>query len=82
MADAKSTVSENTKTENKGVQIPELINFLKAGAHFGHKTSAWNPKMKKFIYESRNGVHIIDLVKSRALLEKAQIGRASCRERV
>ncbi|MDD3474642.1 MAG: 30S ribosomal protein S2 [Candidatus Dojkabacteria bacterium] len=71
MADAKSTVSENTKTENKGVQIPELINFLKAGAHFGHKTSAWNPKMKKFIYESRNGVHIIDLVKSRALLEKA-----------
>ena len=71
MADAKSTVSKNTKTENKGVQIPELINFLKAGAHFGHKKSAWNPKMKKFIYEQRNGVHIIDLVKSRALLEKA-----------
>ena len=71
MADEKSTVSENTKTENKGVQIPELINFLKAGAHFGHKKSAWNPKMKKFIYEQRNGVHIIDLVKSRALLEKA-----------
>ena len=73
MADAKSTVSENTKTENKGIQIPELINFLKAGAHFGHKKSAWDPKMKKFIYEQRNGVHIIDLVKSRALLEKALI---------
>lgn len=73
MADAKSTVSKNTKTENKGVQIPELINFLKAGAHFGHKTSAWNPKMKKFIYEQRNGVHIIDLVKSRSLLEKALV---------
>jgi len=71
MADKKSTVSKDTKTENKGVQIPKLIEFLKAGAHFGHKTSAWNPKMKKFIYEERNGVHIIDLVKSRALLEKA-----------
>jgi small subunit ribosomal protein S2 len=71
MADKKSTVSKSTKTENKGVQIPELIKFLKAGAHFGHKTSAWNPKMKKYIYEERNGVHIIDLVKSRALLERA-----------
>ncbi len=71
MPDKKSTVSEDTKTENKGVQIPELIEFLKAGAHFGHKTSAWNPKMKKYIYEARNGVHIIDLVKSRSLLENA-----------
>jgi small subunit ribosomal protein S2 len=71
MADKKSTVSKETKTQNKGVQIPELIKFLKAGSHFGHKTSAWNPKMKKYIYEERNGVHIIDLVKSRALLEKA-----------
>jgi small subunit ribosomal protein S2 len=71
MADKKSKVSKDTKTENKGVQIPELIEFLKAGAHFGHKTSAWHPKMKKYIYEQRNGVHIIDLVKSRALLERA-----------
>jgi small subunit ribosomal protein S2 len=71
MADKKSKVSKNAKTENKSVQIPELIKFLKAGAHFGHKTSAWHPKMKKYIYEQRNGVHIIDLVKSRALLERA-----------
>jgi small subunit ribosomal protein S2 len=71
MADKKSEVSKNAKTENKGVQIPELIEFLKAGAHFGHKKSAWHPKMEKYIYEERNGIHIIDLVKSRALLEKA-----------
>ena len=43
MAEKKKTVSKDTKTENKSVQIPELIKFLKAGAHFGHKTSAWNP---------------------------------------
>jgi small subunit ribosomal protein S2 len=71
MADKKSKNSQETKSKNKGVQIPELIEFLKAGAHFGHKTSAWNPKMEKYIYDERNGVHIIDLVKSRALLERA-----------
>jgi len=71
MADKKSKVSKNAKTKNKGVEIPELIEFLKAGAHFGHKTSAWHPKMEKYIYDERNGVHIIDLVKSRALLERA-----------
>ena len=71
MADKKSTVSKDAKTKNNGVQIPELIEFLKAGAHFGHKKSAWDPKMKRYIYEERNGVHIIDLVKSRALLERA-----------
>jgi small subunit ribosomal protein S2 len=71
MADKKSKVSKGTKTKNKSVQIPKLIEFLKAGAHFGHKKSAWVPKMEKYIYEKRNGVHIIDLVKSRALLERA-----------
>ncbi|MCD4811555.1 30S ribosomal protein S2 [bacterium] len=71
MKDKKSTVSTNTKTKNKGVKIPELMKFLKAGAHFGHKTSAWNPKMKKYIYQQRNGVHIIDLIKSKPMLEKA-----------
>jgi len=71
MAEKKKTVSKDSKTKNKAVQIPELINFLKAGAHFGHKTSAWNPQMKSYIYAERNGVHIIDLVKSRALLERA-----------
>ncbi|MCD4756490.1 30S ribosomal protein S2 [bacterium] len=71
MADKKSTVSTNTKTKNKGVKIPELMEFLKAGAHFGHKKSAWNPKMQKYIYQQRNGVHIIDLVKSKPMLEKA-----------
>lgn len=72
MADKNTAVSnKNTETQIKGVQIPELLDFLKAGSHFGHKKSAWNPKMKKYIYETRNGVHIIDLVKSRPMLEKA-----------
>ena len=45
--------------------------LLEAGVHFGHKTGRWNPKMKKYIYTSRNGIYIIDLEKSAALIENA-----------
>ncbi len=44
-----------------GVTIKEL---LEAGAHFGHQTRRWNPKMKRFIFEERNGIYIIDLAKT------------------
>jgi small subunit ribosomal protein S2 len=45
--------------------------LLEAGVHFGHQTRRWNPKMKPFIYDARNGIHIIDLSKSLAQLEAA-----------
>ncbi len=48
-----------------------LLDLLKSGAHFGHKTSRWNPKMKPYIFASRNNIHIIDLEKTRANLQKA-----------
>ena len=44
-----------------GVTVKEL---LEAGAHFGHQTHRWNPKMKRFIFEERNGIYIIDLAKT------------------
>ncbi len=44
-----------------GVTIKEL---LEAGAHFGHQTHRWNPKMRRFIFEERNGIYIIDLAKT------------------
>ncbi len=62
---------EETKTKMPEVTMPTLEELLQAGAHFGHKTSAWNPKMKKFIYTERNGVHIIDLVATLTQLKKA-----------
>jgi small subunit ribosomal protein S2 len=49
----------------------ELTTLLDAGAHFGHLTRRWNPKMKPFIFMERNGIHIIDLKKTRELLEGA-----------
>jgi small subunit ribosomal protein S2 len=47
-------------------------DLLDAGLHFGHQTKRWNPKMKKFIFDARNGIYIIDLDKSLDLLKKAQ----------
>lgn len=49
----------------------ELTDLLDAGAHFGHLTRRWNPKMKPFIFMERNGIHIIDLKKTQELLEGA-----------
>lgn len=52
-------------------KLPTIEEMLKAGMHFGHLTSKWHPKMEPFIFTSRNGVHIIDLMKSRKMLSTA-----------
>lgn len=52
------------------MKIPSLLEMLQAGVHFGHQVSRWHPKMKQFIFTKRNGVHIIDLEKTQAELEK------------
>ena len=48
-----------------------MSEMLDAGVHFGHQTRYWNPKMKQYIYGSRNGVHIINLDKTVACLDDA-----------
>ena len=48
-----------------------LRALLEAGCHFGHQVSRWNPKANEFIYGSREGIHIIDLVKTKKALENA-----------
>jgi len=48
-----------------------LQDLLVAGTHFGHLTRRWNPKMKRFIFMERNGIHIIDLKKSLECLQQA-----------
>jgi small subunit ribosomal protein S2 len=48
-----------------------LLELLKSGAHFGHKTSRWNPKMKPYIFTVRNDIHILDLEKTKKALMKA-----------
>jgi small subunit ribosomal protein S2 len=48
-----------------------LEDLLASGAHFGHLTRRWNPKMKPYIFMERNGIHIIDLKKTQELAEEA-----------
>lgn len=48
-----------------------IQEMLDSAVHFGHKTQKWNPKMKKYLYGSRNGIHIFDLQKTQQALEKA-----------
>jgi small subunit ribosomal protein S2 len=50
------------------IGVKELLD---AGVHFGHQTKRWNPKMKPFIFDARNGIHIIDLSKTLNQLEAA-----------
>ena len=54
-----------------------LSELLEAGVHFGHQTRRWNPKMRKFIFTERNGIHIIDLRKT---LDRLAIAKEAVRE--
>ncbi len=45
--------------------------LLEAGVHFGHQTHRWNPRMRRFIFAQRNGIHIVDLQQTMGLLEQA-----------
>ncbi|MEO7521072.1 MAG: 30S ribosomal protein S2 [Gemmatimonas sp.] len=51
---------------------PSLEQLLAAGVHFGHQTRRWNPKMRRFIFAERNGIHIIDLQKTLRQIDLAQ----------
>ena len=51
--------------------VVSMNNLLEAGVHFGHQTKRWNPKMKEYIYTSRDDIYIIDLQKTAAKIEEA-----------
>src|ERR1019366_8190126 len=58
----------------KGLFMAEITlkELLEAGAHFGHQTQRWNPKMKPFIHSARGGVYIIDLAQTQKRLAEAE----------
>jgi len=53
--------------------VVSMNNLLEAGVHFGHQTKRWNPKMKEYIYNSRDDIYIIDLQKSVEKIEEAYV---------
>ena len=67
----KNTKKKVLKKINLEKIIPSLEEMLKAGVHFGHRSSKWNAKMKEYIHTTRNKVHIIDLEKTEKKLKNA-----------
>ncbi len=67
----EATEQEETfKPRPKGSRIT-MKELLEAGVHFGHQKERWNPKMKRFIFTERNGIHIIDLQKTLKYFDEA-----------
>ncbi len=54
-----------------GMAVVTMKQLLEAGVHFGHQTRRWNPKMKPYIFTSRNGIYIIDLQQTVRKLDEA-----------
>jgi small subunit ribosomal protein S2 len=70
---ARAEASGEFKQEPRDPRNPLNVRELfEAGVHFGHQTRRWNPKMKRYIYGARQGIHIIDLDQT------AQLARAAC----
>ncbi|MFH1546992.1 MAG: 30S ribosomal protein S2 [bacterium] len=67
----KNKLIEKTTSKAPEIKLPSLQEMLEAGAHFGHKTSRWHPKMERYIFDTRNGIHIIDLTQTLELLKEA-----------
>ena len=74
---ASSTQSVNSSVELKNLPANNsssrvtVDQLLLAGAHFGHLTQRWNPKMKRYIFMARNGIYLIDLNKTQQLIDKS-----------
>src|SRR5438270_13195305 len=68
---ADSIMFRTVSNKRKIVISIGIKELLDSGVHFGHQTKRWNPKMKKFIFDARNGIYIIDLSKTLAQLDCA-----------
>src|SRR3954463_12574504 len=64
-------MTSNTSTVASAEPVVSMKSLLEAGVHFGHQTHRWNPKMSRYIYGSRNNIHIIDLQKTVRELKRA-----------
>lgn len=62
------------------MEIVSLQDLINTGIHFGHRTKRWNPKMQKYIFGKKNGVHIIDLRQTQEALRKAYDATVSIAE--
>jgi small subunit ribosomal protein S2 len=71
----------NQKGEWIPMSVVSMRELLEAGVHFGHQTRRWNPKMRRFIFNDRGGIYIIDLQQTLQLLENAHAFARNVAER-
>ncbi|MCX7591148.1 MAG: 30S ribosomal protein S2 [Kiritimatiellae bacterium] len=71
MSPDNTTTATGTTEGQSGTNIT-IRDLIEAGLHFGHQTKRWNPKMARYIFGKRNGIHIIDMAKTLVLLEEAR----------
>ena len=64
-------MSTSLHTSDPSEPVVSVEDLLRAGTHFGHLTSRWNPKMRDYIFIQRNGIHIIDLLQTQKMLSHA-----------
>ena len=68
----EDTIKEKTEHEkNEDSEVVSMRQLLECGVHFGHQTKRWNPKMKRYIFTARNGIHVIDLQQTLNLIKDA-----------
>ena len=68
---AMNNMEEITKREELKMAVVAMKQLLEAGVHFGHQTRRWDPKMAEYIFQARNGIHIIDLQKTSKKIDEA-----------
>jgi small subunit ribosomal protein S2 len=72
-SDRMESGGQTTTKRRYSMAVVTMRQLLEAGVHFGHQTRRWNPKMERFIFGQRNGIYIIDLQKTMALLRRAYL---------
>jgi len=71
MAGAAPGASEAPEHEEEALAVVTMKSLLESGVHFGHQVKRWDPRMKKYIFAERNGIHIIDLQKTIQAIKEA-----------
>jgi small subunit ribosomal protein S2 len=69
--DGEQAAQQQQHQQEKPAHRTTVEDLLKAGAHYGHLTSRWHPRMKKYIFMERSNIHIIDLMQTQVLLDEA-----------
>ena len=73
MSEVKHATNSSVEEKVRASEVVSMRQLLECGVHFGHQTKRWDPRMKRYIFASRNGIHVIDLQQTIKLINKAYL---------